>query len=35
MEELTENSLAHFKEVCAPEEDHLDGTLRWERRWSV
>lgn len=24
MEELTENSLAHFKEVCAPEEDHLE-----------
>ena len=24
MEELTENSLAHFKKVCAPEEDHLE-----------
>ena len=24
MEELSENSLAHFKEVCAPEEDHLE-----------
>ena len=24
MEELTENSLAHLKKVCAPEEDHLE-----------
>lgn len=24
MEELTENSLAHFKKVCTPEEDHLE-----------
>ena len=24
MEELTENGLAHFKKVCAPEEDHLE-----------
>ena len=24
MEELTENSLAHFKKVCAPELDHLE-----------
>ena len=33
MEELTENGLAHFKKVCAPEEDHLEwyGGFRPER----